>query len=66
MELDNQNCSDCGASEWNYVFDKDYPERRAERDRTIKTVYACKECGAEGKHFEHQDSGTEQLSGALR
>jgi len=66
MELDNQNCNECGASNWKYILDKDYPERRRERDRTVQTVYQCKECGAEAKHFEHQDSGTEQFSRAMR
>lgn len=59
-------CGNCGATDWSKVLSTDYPERRRERDRTVKTVYTCQECGAEGKHFEHQDDGTEQLSGAMR
>lgn len=66
MTIDNQECNQCGESDWKEVLTKDYPERRQERDRTVKTVYVCDECGAEGRHFDHQDSGTEQLTGALR
>jgi len=66
MELDNQDCNECGASNWNKALEKDYPERRNERDRTVKTVYSCQECGAEGKHFEHKDGGADTLSGAFR
>lgn len=66
MELDNQDCNQCGASNWNKALEKDYPERRRERDRTIQRVYICQECGAEGKHFVHQDGGGDTLSGAFR
>jgi len=59
-------CNECGSSNWNEVLSDSYPERRRDRDQTVKTVYTCRECGAEGRHFEHQDEGTEQLSGAMR
>lgn len=66
MTIDDQECNECGASDWNKIFDKDYPERRRERDRTVQTVYACESCGAEGRHFEHQDGGPDTYSGAFR
>jgi len=66
MTIEDQECNECGASDWTYVLDKDYPERRRERDRTVQTVYSCNECGAEGKHFEHQDGGPDTYSGAFR
>jgi hypothetical protein len=62
----NVNCTECGSSDWNEVLSDDYPERRPDRDRTVKTVYICQECRAEGRHFEHQDQGTEVFSGAFR
>jgi hypothetical protein len=65
MELD-RNCNECGADSWTKLVEDDYPERRRERDRTVKRVYHCQECGAEGRHFDRQESGTEQYSGALR
>jgi len=66
MSTDDRQCGECGSSEWTEILQTDYPERRRERDRTVKTVYQCDECGAEGKHFNHQDGGTEQFSGAMR
>jgi len=66
MEIANRTCTECGASNWNYAFDKSYPDRRRDRDQTVQTIYQCKECGAEGKHFEHNHQGTEMLTGALR
>ena len=66
MSVDDQTCGECGASDWNEVLSTDYPERRRERDRTVKTVYQCEECGAEGNHFNHQNEGTEQFTGAMR
>jgi uncharacterized Zn finger protein len=66
MSIEDQECKECGSSNWTEVFQTDYPERRRERDRTVKTVYECEECGAEGRHFDQRDSGTEQLSGAFR
>lgn len=62
----NRDCNRCGASDWTEVLSSDYPERRRERSRTIKTVYECNNCGAEGRHFENQQTGTEQFSSALR
>lgn len=59
-------CNKCGASNWTKLFEKDYPERRRDRDRTIQTVYECESCGAFGKHFNHQDQGTEQYTAAMR
>lgn len=66
MLIEDQQCNECGASSWTELVQTDYPERRRERDRTVKTVYRCDECGAEGKHFDHQNTGTVQLSGAFR
>jgi DNA-directed RNA polymerase subunit RPC12/RpoP len=60
------NCTECGSSDWSKVLSDDYPEHRRERERTVKTVYTCNDCGAEGRHFEHQHEGTEQYSGAIR
>jgi uncharacterized Zn finger protein len=65
MEVDRQ-CNECGETEWNEIVQTNYPERRQERNRTIRTVLLCDNCGAEGRHFDHQDTGTEQYSGALR
>lgn len=61
-----RECNNCGGSDWSRILEDDYPQRRRERDRTVKTVYVCDSCGAEGRHFEHQNGGTEQYSGALR
>ncbi len=61
-----QSCNECGAEEWEYLFDKDYPEHRPERDRTVQTVYKCDNCGAEGKHFEHKNGGPDTYTGAFR
>lgn len=66
MAIENRQCNECGSNEWNNVMDKDYPERRRERDRTIQTVYICENCGAEGRHFEHQSGGSDIYSGAFR
>jgi len=66
MDIDEQECNECGASDWSELFSKDYPERRRERDRTVQTIYACTECGSEGKHFEHNDGGPDTMSGAFR
>jgi len=66
MDIDEQTCGDCGASEWKQVVQTDYPERRQERDRTVRTVYECADCGAEGTHFEHRDGGPDTFSGAFR
>lgn len=65
MELDSTTCSECDATDWNKILENDYPERRKERERTVESIYQCKECGAEGKHFEH-NSGSDTLSGAMR
>lgn len=62
----NRECNECGASDWKQVVSTSYPERRRDRDQTIKTVYECQSCGSEGRHFDQQDSGTEQYSGAMR
>lgn len=66
MVVDDRECNNCGASNWTKVLETDYPERRRDRDRTVKTLYACDECNEEGKHFEHQHMGTEKYTGALR
>jgi len=66
MENSDQRCNNCELSDWKEVFDTRYPDSRRERDQTVKTVYVCNSCGAEGKHFEHKNSGTEQMSGAFR
>lgn len=65
MEIDT-DCNECGSSDWNKLLEDDYPERRRERDRTVKEVYQCNNCGAEGKRFDRQQSGTVQRSGAMR
>jgi len=62
----DRDCNDCGSGEWNRLFDTDYPDRRRERDRTVKTVYECESCGSEGSHFAHNDGGSDTFSGALR
>lgn len=59
-------CSECGSTSWRQLLEKDYPERRQERDRTIERVYLCAECDAQGKHFIHQDGGLPTFSGAMR
>jgi hypothetical protein len=59
-------CNNCGASDWDKLFDIGYPEKRRDRDQTVKTVYRCEECGSEGRHFDRQSTGTEQLTGAMR
>lgn len=59
-------CTECGGEEWTLLNEKDYPERRRERDRTVEQVYRCNECGAQGKRFDQKNDGTVQLSGAMR
>jgi len=66
MSVDDRTCVECGSANWTKLLEEDYPQKRRERDRTIKHVYKCAECGAEGRHFERQDSGTNQFAGALR
>lgn len=66
MEIDDRECSECSSHGWRQVVQTDYPERRQERDRTVRTVYTCSSCGAEATHFEHQHEGTEVYSGAFR
>lgn len=66
MSVDDKNCRECGASNWSKVAEMDYPERRRERNRTVKEVYSCEECGTEGRRFNQQKNGTIQFSGALR
>lgn len=61
-----RDCNNCGDSDWKRVLENDYPERRRERDRTVETIYECGGCGSEGKHFVHNDGGTDTFSGALR
>ncbi len=65
MEIDRE-CNECGASNWSNVLETDYPERRNERNRTVKTVYNCNNCGAQGRHFEHKSGGPDTYSGAFR
>ena len=66
MAIEDRECNECGASDWSKVLDTNYPKRRNERNRTVKNVYACQECGAEGKHFEHNGGGPDTYSGAFR
>lgn len=61
-----RECNECGSTDWRKLLSTDYPERRSERDRTVMNVYDCKDCGSQGKHFNHKDSGTTQYTGALR
>jgi len=62
-----RNCGDCGATDWAKMLESEYPEHRQERDRTVETVYKCRECGAQGKHFEYNNGdGSDNYSGALR
>lgn len=61
----DRTCNDCGDSDWTELLDTSYPERRRDRDQTVKTVYECKSCGAQGRHFEHHD-GPDTFSGAFR
>lgn len=58
-------CSGCGGTDWRELLDTSYPERRRDRDRTVKTVYKCRECGVQGRHFSHHD-GPDIYSGAFR
>lgn len=60
------NCNECGGSDWTKVLETDYPERRQERDRTVKKVYSCQQCGVEGTQFIHQNGGPDIFSGAMR
>lgn len=62
----DRECNECGESNWSLIVSVDYPERRLDRDRTKKSVYRCKECGNEGRHFEQQNNGSEVFAGALR
>lgn len=64
--VDDRQCTECGATDWNDVWEDSYPERRNERDRTVKTVYVCQDCGSEGRHFEHNAGGPDTYSGSLR
>lgn len=66
MTTMDTDCSSCGCSDWKKLAEDDYPERRRERDRTVKTVYICTQCGAEGKHFDDGESGYERFTGAMR
>ena len=66
MELDSVACSECGATDWTQILSTDYPERRKGRERTMKEVYRCENCGAEGRRFDQKNSGTTRLSGAMR
>jgi uncharacterized Zn finger protein len=59
-------CNSCGATNWNDVYETGYPERRNERDQTVKTIYKCENCGAEARHFEHKAGGPDTYSGAFR
>lgn len=62
----DRKCSECGETNWKELLQDNYPERRRERDRTVKTVYKCMQCGSFGRHFRHRHEGTEVFSGAFR
>jgi hypothetical protein len=64
MEIERE-CG-CGSTEWTLKADVDYPERLQERDRTVKEIYVCNECGTEGRRFVHQNGGPDIYSGAFR
>jgi hypothetical protein len=66
MSIDSRQCSECGSTDWRFLFENSYPDRRRERDRTVMSLYVCNNCGAEGKHFDQQNDGTEQFTKALR
>lgn len=59
-------CNECEGGDWTKIVETDYPENRNERDRTVKHVYICQNCGAEGKRFVHKDGGPDIFSGAMR
>lgn len=61
-----RTCNECGSSEWSFVLDDAYPERRKDRAQTVKEVYVCENCGAEGRLFDQQNDGTTTYSGAFR
>ena len=62
----DRECNNCHTSSWSKVFTDDYPERRRERDRTVKEVYVCTDCGKEGRYFTHNEGGADTVSGAFR
>ena len=62
----DRECNECGSTDWKTLDSRGYPERRNERNQTIKTVYRCQSCGAQGRHFEHNHEGTEIFSAAMR
>jgi len=66
MSVDERTCNECGASNWTKVVDDAYPDRRRDRDKTVKTVYACDSCDSEARHFDQRNDGTEIFSGAMR
>jgi hypothetical protein len=66
MSSVDRDCNECGSSEWTEIVETSYPERRKERAQTVKTVYACDQCGAEGRHFDQRNDGTTQYAGAMR
>lgn len=66
MEIDSIDCNECGTSDWSQVLVDTYPERRQDRDRTVKTVYRCQSCDAEGRHFQHNAGGPDTITGAFR
>lgn len=65
MDAASRQCKECGGSEWKKVWGETYPEHRRERNRTVKELYVCAECGAEGKRFEHRAGGPDIFSGAM-
>jgi uncharacterized Zn finger protein len=62
-----RTCNDCGSSEWREIvpLKTSYPERRKERERTVRRILECENCGAEGRRFEDGHSGHIQYSGAM-
>lgn len=66
MDVEDRDCRECGASNWNFLLDEGYPDRRRERDQTVREVYVCESCGAEGRRFDQQDDGTVTFSAAMR
>lgn len=68
MSIEEQVCSECGESDWKELegMEKSYPERRRERDRTVRRLFRCRSCGAQARRFEDGQSSEIQYSGAMR
>jgi hypothetical protein len=63
-----RECSRCGGWQWLKRFDDTYTGHKGQPDRsdTEKTVYECRQCGAEGRRFVDGVDGTMTFSGAMR